>query len=529
MDAFDPKTSIHEMTFLDGSEDLIVTTLTALLRLDPFAKRVLQKRPLKLGCHVVTPDGRLLVGEGNKVFEWELADLKRGAQVSFPAQRGNDGKFAELACSPDGKRLAAITRGGEVMIRTFGDGAVVTIAGPTGDGRSNIRFMRADALGSVRAGSYVQVLGLDSRSGPTIVASHSDYRDRHLVIARSDATVRLISESEKTIATCDLDGDVRAVRFVPGQPWIVARSETTLYVLDDKLKLMNHAALPAGTDTIHVAPNRLAAIVFQKAIHWFDLPALSSSPNLAKQLDRERAAAAKAAVTEKTARQAWIADQDAKKAAAVARAAKARPSAYRAKIQGVIDRLRAIPGITVTAELGANATPAAIAKAEAKLGSLPAAMRARWAEVDGFSIEWSGHGSGGLVGVFGLAKLVSTSSEDELWNDEFDDDRPKGYLSLAALKRARVLWSLPGREESVGIVLGKRPMLCFGAPNSVQELAVDLETYLGVMLGTAGILQIHDALLGTTTARAKARRRVDADLAKALPGWPRVAWPSSRA
>jgi hypothetical protein len=127
-------------------------------------------------------------------------------------------------------------------------------------------------------------------------------------------------------------------------------------------------------------------------------------------------------------------------------------------------------------DLGGSVTEAQLAAAKKKLGhAVPKALAAVWRDVDGFCI----HSTAG--GVNGLKALLETTSEEVLWNDYFDEQFEKPAVPLAKLKKLKVLWSLPGQAEAVGIDT-KTGALFFGEPNDVRPLELKLEQYLELAL-----------------------------------------------
>ena len=74
---------------------------------------------------------------------------------------------------------------------------------------------------------------------------------------------------------------------------------------------------------------------------------------------------------------------------------------------------------------------------------------------------------------------LEMSSEDVLWNDSFDEQA--GEVPLAKLKTLKVLWSLPGQAEAVGLDV-KSGKLFFGEPNELVPVDISLSDYLELAL-----------------------------------------------
>lgn len=416
--------------------ELIVRTFNALQRLDAHGKKVLAKRPSKVPSgFAVSASGRLFITEANKVFEHDPVTLKPlGKALAFPADRGAAGRFSSLAISPDESTLGAITVGDTLHVQDLKSSTRESHPG-YGARREALAFLGPRTFLNVRGNTIVEVctLGAGRSDAELHGFTFAAGGEGHFVAWEIGGKGKLFDATGK--ARGELDAKPMSVAFTKQLVVVCAEDAVSVFELTSRKQLARQAL--RGTGTLAVSATRVAVgtgneLVLLSLPDLNPLSALPAPPPVAKV----KPAVAKPAPKTKS-----------------------KPSALRTKLEAL--------GAT---SLGGNVSDAQLAKAKKKLGhAVPKELVAVWRDVDGFCI----HDSAG--GVNGLSAFLETSSEDVLWNDSFDEQ--EGDVPLAKLKKLKVLWSLPGQAEAVGID-SKTGKLFFGEPNSLVPLELTLAEYL---------------------------------------------------
>lgn len=429
--------------FLPGGE-LIVGLFGAVQRLDPSGKKVLAKRKVKsLPAFTISSSGRLFIADGSKVFEHDPMTLKpMGKPLRFPADRGASGALSSLAISPDESTLAGITRGNTLHVQQLGGNERESHPG-YGARREALAFLGPRTLLNVHGNTTAEVLTLGAgRSSANLGGTFAAGGEGHFItwsIGGDDA--KLFDTTGKALGT--LPFKLQSAAFSKDLVVVASEDEVAVFGLKSRkesarLKLRGSGLLALGTDRVAVGTN--------EGLVMLSFPALEPLSALPRPLPAAK-----------------------QKAPATVKAKKPRvhrPSALRTQLE----KLGATP-------LGGSVTEAELTRAKQKLGhAVPRELAALWRDVDGFCI----HDRAG--GVNGLRAFLETSSEDVLWNTDFEEQQgavPR--VPLAKLKKLKVLWSLPGQPEAIGID-SKTGKLFFGETNDVAPLKLTLAQYLELAL-----------------------------------------------
>ena len=421
------------------SGELIVGFYDRVQRFDAQGTRVVAKRKGPLPFAVAS-SGRLFMAEGNKVFEHDAATLApKGKALRFPADRGASGALSSLAISPDDSTLAGITRGDTLHVQDLGSSASESRPG-YGARREALAFLGPRTVLNVRGNTIVEVSTLGGQRDAELhgfnFAAGAEGHFLAWTVGGEANVFDAKGEARGKLALTPM-----AAAFSQGL--LVVASEEAVAVFDVKSRKQRARVAVRSSGMLAVGAGRVA-IGTNEAIVLLSFPELKPLSALPKPPAPPKIKAVSAPKVKKQK--------------------PAKPSALRTRLEQL--------GAT---SLGGAVTEARLAAARKKLGKpVFEPLATVWRDVDGFCIHES---AGGLNG---LRALLETSSEDVLWNDQFDE-QSDGQVPLAKLKRLKVLWSLPGQAEAVGID-AKTGALFFGEPNSVAPLKLKLREYLELAL-----------------------------------------------
>ncbi len=432
------KNMVLAAAFLPNGE-LIVRTFAAIQRLDARGLKVLAKRAADSSVFAVSQSGRLFITDGNRVFEHNPVTLKPTSSkaLPFPAERGARGALSSLAISPDDSTLAGITVGDTLHVQDLKSSASESHPG-YGARREALAFLGPRTFLNVRGNTITEVrtVGVGHSDAELSGFSFASGGEGHFVAWPIGERGELFDAHGKERGPLAVNPSSAA--FTRELAVVVSEEAVSVFNLDSRKQLARREV--GGTGALAVNGERVA-VGTNTGVVVLSLPGLEPlsalpAPPVKTPPPREKPAP---------------------------KPKPARPSALRTKLEAL--------GVT---SMGGAVADAQLAKARKTLGhAVPKELAALWRDVDGFCFRDT------AGGVNGLRDFLETSSEDVLWNDSFDEQA--GEVPLGKLKKLKVLWSLPGQAEAVGID-SKTGKLFFGEPNSLVALDLTLAAYLSLAL-----------------------------------------------